>query len=130
MKGAKNFAEALCYCGKQISKEFLRKHYETKWSELQMIETGLAGHLQQPQKVRKFECCNCAEKLNLDDLREMMCNHRYCVECLKKLMQNSIDESKEKLKCAKCKKELDDGVLKYLDTELYEKYVSALSENS
>ena len=130
MNDANDFAEALCYCGKLIPEVFLKKNYETKWSELKMIELGLVPAALQRQASKKYKCCKCEEHLILDDIREMHCNHIYCVNCLKQLMEDSISGNKEKLKCVKCSKELDDGLLKYLDMDLHERYTSALYESS
>jgi len=130
MKDANSFAEASCYCSRPIPIEFLRKNYETKWSQLQMREIGLALPVPRPHLPKKYKCCKCEKDLILDDLREMHCYHRYCVNCLKELMEESINGNKEKLKCVICSEKLDNDVLKYVDMDLHKRYTSALSESS
>jgi len=68
MKNAKLFVEALCYCNKEIPREFLREYYERKWAKLQMKEAGFESVFinPQPPKVEKSECCKCGKGIILD----------------------------------------------------------------
>jgi len=129
MQDAKKFAEAKCYCNEEIPREFLKENYETKWSELQIIHAGLVSRIPQSQKVRKFDCCKCGKGFIIDDLRVMMCDHKYCAECLKELMKNSINKVKKKLVCTKCPTDLDGEVLSDVDRDLYERYLFVLAKN-
>jgi len=136
VEDAKKFADAICYCNEEIPREFLRRNYEDKWSELQIVEVGLDSSLSsvrrdsQHQTVKKYNCCKCNEGYIIEDLRLMMCNHKYCAKCLKELMKNNTNKSKKRLVCLKCPTELDDEVLRDVDKNLYEKYSFALLKNA
>jgi len=132
MRDAKQFAEALCYCGNPIPREFLKEYYESKWAKLLMKEAGIESVFigSDIEKIKKFDCCECDKGIDLNKIRVMACGDKYCVKCLKKLMRNSIRRNKGKVMCVMCKEELDDETLKDIDKDLHDRYLFALANNT
>lgn len=62
-------------------------------------------------------CKRCCLKFEMDEIKQLECNHAYCIMCLKKIMRDTTVI----LNC-KCGKKMNNKMLEEIDNDLFEEY--------